>query len=449
MTYHNAVKFIQNAPVSYEGPLAFDRIRLLLAYVGNPHKNVKYLRLAGSNGKTILAEMLSEVLKSTSHRVGCLKMPIRKDLRENISVDTLPIGIEETTSLVKILHRSQMQIQRDYETFPLAEKPDGGRDTDEKKAILHRLKSENLPAKATRSELLFALAIMYFKYCSVDFCIIEGEHTTTDPSFVLPPPFATVICGTIPREPEEISKIRQYIKQGIMEIVSAPQNKEAFSVISETCAAINCRLSVPARCEIKIKKSTLKGTEFIYRGKEYSLGLVGKFQVINAAIAIESLKMITRCGFEVDDAAIAKGLKYVRIKSKFEVISVFPTIIADSTHASVAVRTICDSLAEFREITGIKINLCLPYSLIPEYVCYLTSIRYEVRKIFTVDNEISEKSLTVGRNAPHPVTVFKNAKLCAEGLISECSEDEIIFISGTYDYTDSVRFEIARKLSYN
>ena len=63
MTYHNAIKFIKNAPnVSPKEDSASERILALCNALGNPQKRIKYIRLAGSNGKTVCARMLISIL---------------------------------------------------------------------------------------------------------------------------------------------------------------------------------------------------------------------------------------------------------------------------------------------------------------------------------------------------------------------------------------------------
>ena len=63
MTYHNAVKFIKNAPnITPKDSSASERIAKLCDALGNPQKRIKYIRLAGSNGKTVCARMMISIL---------------------------------------------------------------------------------------------------------------------------------------------------------------------------------------------------------------------------------------------------------------------------------------------------------------------------------------------------------------------------------------------------
>ena len=88
MTYHNAIKFIKNAPnIPPKEDSASERINALCAALGNPQKRIKYIRLAGSNGKTVCARMILSILNKANILNGCLSMPIYNDVRE-ISAST-------------------------------------------------------------------------------------------------------------------------------------------------------------------------------------------------------------------------------------------------------------------------------------------------------------------------------------------------------------------------
>ena len=76
MTYLNAKKYISSAPDAEQENDS--NILALLDAMGNPHRRIKYLRLAGSNGKTVCAEMLRSVMDAADQRVGCLRMPLRE-----------------------------------------------------------------------------------------------------------------------------------------------------------------------------------------------------------------------------------------------------------------------------------------------------------------------------------------------------------------------------------
>ncbi|MBO5883579.1 MAG: hypothetical protein J6Q78_04160 [Clostridia bacterium] len=418
MTYHNAVKFIKSSPEAVHSPQPFDRIKRLCDALGNPEKRIKYLRLAGSNGKTVCAEMLMSALSGSAVSAGCLFMPLREDIRENIRIGADNLSIDEVSFYITKIHDAIVEIRK--------------KDTENE--------ASTDMFTPTRSEILLAFALLIFndKHCSL--CIIEGDHNGDDPSKFLPPPFAAIICGTIPSgDRHEITRIQSYITKGILEIISAPQDKKAFGVISATCASVNCRLSIPSKASMSVTSCTLGGTTFSYKGKEYSMGLCGKFQLSNAEVALETIEMLIRRGFSITYEDVKKGFASIRLKSKFEILSLNPIIIADSTHKAVAISTVCDSLLDFKSLTGNKICLCLPEGqIVGEYISSLEERGYNIQKIFTT--------------ATHPedplIFPCPTPKAMAKEALSFTTSDMILLISGQYDFTDKLRREILAKLNF-
>lgn len=422
MTYHNAIKFIKNSPnVVPKDSSSAQRIKMLCEALGNPQRKIKYIRLAGSNGKTVCARMLISILNSASIVNGCLSMPIYSEIRDNIRINGEPISMDETVAHVERIHRAVSEInenQTDSHVF-----------------------------RPTCNEIMLCISLLAFVEHKCEICILEGDHNGEDPSRFIQPPISAVICGRIPSgEKDEISKIRSYICRGIREIVSVPQNQEAHKVISDTCSAVSCRLTLPARNKFSITKLTLRGTDFLYKDCAYSLRLCGKFQTVNALVAIEAAEMLSRSGYTISREAIQKGLATVAAPCKFEILSLSPTIIADSTHSSIAIGAVCDSLADFKEMTGTKIRLCLPEgALIPQYIEALSKRGYSIQKISAlvredIDEETIEYSL--------PVNIHKTVKLTLKDILADLSNDEILLISGPSNFTRKIRYDLLAMLGF-
>jgi dihydrofolate synthase/folylpolyglutamate synthase len=296
----------------------------------------------------------------------------------------------------------------------------------------------------TAHEILLCVALLAFCAHKCNICIIESDHNGEDPSRFLPAPFAAVICGSIPnenRDRQDIYKIRSYICRGVREIISAPQNTEAYKIIADTCSAVNCRLTIAAKNKIEINRLTLRGTDFSYKGSEYSLRICGKFQTVNALVAIESAEMLVRLGYAISKEQICEGLAEVSAPCKFEILSISPTIIADSTHTPIAIEAVCDSLADFKDITGTKIKLCLPDGeLIPYYIEALTRRGYEISAISALAIEsIGEEE----RGNPNiPLVLSKTIKATAKSALLELDHDTTLLISGPSNFTRALRYEL-------
>jgi len=434
MTYHNATKLLKNAPKTTGKKYDFERIKALCNQLGNPHKLMNYIRLAGSNGKTVCGEMLCAALKSAGYKIGYLSMPLCDDARQNIKIGNEIISIDLFSELCSETVAAISAVKA-YATEQLS-----AEDSSVGTATLSEL-GELIP---TQNEILLSVALLAFKKEKCDLCIIECEHNGEDPSKFLPPASSVVICGTIPSgDRKEITRIRSYIGKGIREIVSVPQNSEAFKVIYDTCFEAGCRLTVPQKSELSIEKSTLGGTVFTYKGLKYSLGLCGKFQISNATVVIESLKMLERAGFKIPYESVNSAFSRLKISCKFEVLSMMPFIIADSTHTPVAIETISDSLLDFQAVTGKDIYLCLPYgSIADNFIAALKKRDFNIAGVVLMTND------TDSEIPADEYYLAATPKAAAKKSLEILKKDSLLFISGTHNFSNQLRREILSMLGF-
>ena len=114
MTYHNAIKYIKNAPnVTPKDSSAKERIERLYKALDNPQRQIKYIRLAGSNGKSVCAQMMTSILNCAGILSGSLTMPLLSDLRENIKISGVPITMEETVRFTELVVKAVSEINEE------------------------------------------------------------------------------------------------------------------------------------------------------------------------------------------------------------------------------------------------------------------------------------------------------------------------------------------------
>ncbi|MBO5416912.1 MAG: hypothetical protein J6A83_09840 [Clostridia bacterium] len=452
MTYHNAVKYIKNAanPVRTEGSSV--KLNYLCSLLGEPHRRLNYIRMAGSNGKTICSAMLSSVLAKAGYDACTLNMSISDDPRDNIRLNTHPVSIPEFTELVNEVHEAYNTLKKTLANAKSSIGEDG--EVADEYSDIPRSLIDGYPktAEPTGSEILLLCALLLYRRHECKLCIIESAHNEADPSLFLKPPFAAVICGTIPSgDRKQINKIKSYIRKGVSEVISAPQDTYAYKVISDTCAAINCRLSVPVRAALTVKQLSLMGTTFIYNSESYKLSLCGRFQTANAVTVIETVKMLRRYGYNISPADEKLGMAELRLPSRFEVLSVNPTVIADSTYKDEALEPVCESLFDFSEYTGRYISLCLPCNgqLIENYLTMLGTRGYKVERIYTVCQNDEERARQLADiEKRFSVVCFNTAKAASKQMLSSLTNEDTLLISGNNEFTGKLRLEVMRYLEF-
>ena len=189
-------------------------------------------------------------------------------------------------------------------------------------------------------------------------------------------------------------------------------------------------------------RMTFVSTEFLYRNNQYKLSLCGRFQVYNAVLALEVIDMLRRKGFNISEEAVIKGLRSLKIPAKFEVVSISPLIIADSTHTPIAIETVCDSLADFREITGSKIRLCLPGGeIVADYIRVLEKRGYEIESII-LSEDVTTSPL------PPNTTICKTPKAIVKTALCGLTNDTVLLISGDHPFVMPVRYQLLSTLCF-
>ena len=157
--------------------------------------------------------------------------------------------------------------------------------------------------------------------------------------------------------------------------------------------------------------------------------------------------MLIRLGYAITKGQICEGLSALSAPCKFEILSISPTIIADSTHTPIAIEEVCDSLADFKEITGTKIKLCLPDGeLIPYYIEALTRRGYDVCSISALELESVGEDERGKVNIP--LTLSKTVKATAKSALSDLSPDTVLLISGPSNFTRALRYELLGILGF-
>lgn len=421
MTYHNATKFLLSSPDDLPEAILGSRLRRFFALLGNPQKKLTYFRIAGNSGKTVCSQMLTSIFRYSDYSVGCLTMPLRDEIRENIRINHVPLSIPEMAELVGEIYSRLKELNKTTET------PENTQPHEE-------------PLVLTKYEILLCTAILAFAKHGCKLCIIESGNIPHDPTRYLPAPIAAAICGTIPSDnPQSLGQIRSYLCHGIQEIVSAPQDQDAYHIISHSCAAINCRLTLPTKTELQISKCSLGGSEFCYRGKPYKLALCGRFQITNALVVLEIITVLSRHGYSLDDTAVVAGLQNLKLPCKLEILSVSPTFIADSTYSPESIDTVCSSLAQFREQLGSRICLCLPDVDLAER--YETTLRANG---FSVDTILLHGMV----DAPAPYCAIPRLRDTVAYLRAHAEPRTVWLISGHHPFTAKLRYELLQSMGF-
>lgn len=282
-----------------------DRMRALLAALGDPHSRYPVLHVAGTKGKGSVCALSASALRAAGYRVGLYTSPHLQDYAERIQVDGQPIDHAE---LVELVEEIRPQVAR-------------------------------IP-KLTTFEITTALGFLYFARRGVDVAVIEvGLGGRLDATNVVTP-LASVITSLSYDHTAVLGNTLAQIageKAGIIKpgrpVISSPQQEEALAVLTRVAAERGCRLTLVGRdIRYSPRSHSLDGQTLTVEGVDLRIPLLGAHQLENAATAFAALRVLAGEGLKIEDAHIQKGFAGVRWPGRFELLRREPPVVLDSAH---------------------------------------------------------------------------------------------------------------------
>ena len=281
MNGKDAVSYIDSFQWQAHAP-GLERIRALLGQLGDPQQQLRFVHVAGTNGKGSVCACLASVLRAAGYRVGLCTSPFLEDFRERIQVDGEWISPEDLGALTE-------------QVRPVA---------------------EAMPDHPTEFELITAVAMLYFRQCRCDIVVLEvGLGGGLDASNVIDVPEAAVITAMGMDHAAILGPTLADIaaaKAGIIKpggaVVSCGGCPEAGDVIRRRCREQGAALTEVDFTRLQVRRTDLTGTELDFAPYEgLRLPLVGLYQSRNAAVAITAVEVLRQKGWNISDEALRQG----------------------------------------------------------------------------------------------------------------------------------------------
>ena len=320
MNYEQAMEYIHAVQWAGHKP-GLTRTRTLLAALGDPHKKLQFVHVAGTNGKGSVAHIIASVLQQAGYRTGLFTSPHLYRFNERFQVNGAPIP--------------------DAALDRLAERVLAAADT--------------LPEHPTEFELMTAIGFLWFAEAGCDLVVVEvGLGGRLDSTNVIDPPECAVITALGMDHVKELGPTIADIaaaKAGIIKpgspVVSYGGVPEADAVIARTAAERHAPLTVVDLSRLTIEDGDLDAVTFDFDGLNgIRLPLIGSYQPRNAATAITALRVLRSRGWNIPDSAIRAGLEQVRWPGRFELLRHSPAFLLDGSHNAHGMRATVQSLKD-------------------------------------------------------------------------------------------------------
>ena len=290
----NAVSYVQGFSHSGKRVNDLSRISDLLKRLGNPHKMLKFVHIAGTNGKGSTLEYLSDIFIQAGYKTGQFTSPYIEKYNDRIRIN-------------------------------------GENISDERLALIYFLeeKCDIVFLEAGIGGLLDATNIIDDPLLSV-ITSVSLDHTQ-------------ILGNTIGEIAIQKAGI---IKKGCPVILASDNTSEALEIVKLKVEKSHSLLIIPDTADCICLDSNILGSRFIYKGKEFQIRMCGKHQINNALTAIEAAELLRKGVFELSDKNIRDGIKKAKVKLRIELISKNPPVIADGGHNMSGIDSLIEILNE-------------------------------------------------------------------------------------------------------
>lgn len=314
MNVNEAISYIESTH-KFGTRLGLESMTELLDAMDNPQKKLKFIHIAGTNGKGSTSTMTATILKEAGYKTGLFTSPFLEKFNERIQINNCPIsddGLVSATAFVK--ERIEIMLKQG--------KP-----------------------HPTEFEMVTAVGMQYFYQEQVDLVVLEvGMGGRLDATNIIENPLAVVIMSISMDHTDylgttlgEIAFEKASIIKDNSDVVVYPQEPEALKAIEDFAKSKNARVVYVNPADIEIIDHHTAYQTLNYLGqhlklKRFDLRLLGSHQSLNCLTALEVIALLKDKGYTIPEEAITQALATVVFPGRFEIFSESPVILIDGAH---------------------------------------------------------------------------------------------------------------------
>ncbi len=324
MNAQQAIEYIHS--VFWKGSIpGLSRTFTLLEKMGNPQKDLKFIHIAGTNGKGSTAAMTASILRRAGYRTGLYTSPYIYKFHERMQVDGQMITDDELVAITEFVK-------------PLA---------------------DSMAESPTEFELVSCIAFEYFKRRGCDIVVLEvGMGGALDSTNVIDVPEVAVITNIgldhtdyLGSTVEEIATTKAGIFKNGGDAVIYRSTPSVEKVLETVCDERNVRLKKADFDGLRPISHSLEGQTFdCGEYKALRLPLLGQHQMKNAAVVLAVIETLTQKGWKISRQNIYDGLAAVTWPGRFEVVGRDPLFIIDGGHNPQCIEALVKNIGDY--LTG-------------------------------------------------------------------------------------------------
>ena len=321
MNAEQAIAYIHS--VCWKGSIpGLGRTQELLEKMGNPEKKLKFVHIAGTNGKGSTAAMTASILSKAGYRTGLYTSPYIYRFHERIQVDGVEISDEDLTEITEYVK-------------PLA---------------------DSMAQSPTEFELVCCIAFEYFYRKKCDIVVLEvGMGGAWDATNVIEVPEVAVITNIGLDHTEYLGDTVEKIaetKSGIFKphghAVVYRSTPSVEAVYERVCAERDVSLRKADFDGLVLKAHTLEGQVFDCGSrKNLVLPLLGDHQLHNASVVLSIADTLIGEGWKISERNIYDGIRDVRWPGRFDIVCRKPLFIIDGGHNPQCIEALVKNIRDY------------------------------------------------------------------------------------------------------
>ena len=428
MNYQESLDFILGTP-NPGGVYERNVMQSLLEKLGNPHMGVKYVHIAGTNGKGTTSAFLASVLREAGYKTGLYTSPFIQRFNERIQVNGEQIPDDDLARITTKI----------ADTVP-AVMAEGRR-------------------RPTIFELITALGFCWFKEQNCDIVVLEvgmggrldATNAILDEDSVVS---AMVNIGfdhmeflgdTLPLIAGEKAGI---IKEN-GDVVVYGQSPEVEQVFIAKAAEKHATISRSSNEYAIVRHMDVRGTTFDFESRRgLKISLLGRYQVRNACTAVSVCDRLIAHGWRITEEQLRAGLEKAIWPGRVELLRLSPTVIVDGAHNPQGFEALMETMELL--FPGKKLNIVLGVLADKDFRSGLDIAIPHAKKFYAVTPP-SYRALDAGELAEDireksevPVAPFDSIPAAIEAALAESDKDDVIAILGSLYQVGDVRSYFGR-----
>lgn len=433
MNYEESIEYIKGT-ARFGSNYGLIRTEKILEYLGNPHKKLKCIHVAGTNGKGSTSTMITQILIESGYCVGMYTSPFLEEFEERIQINGESISKEDLSDIVtEVSNAVENVIQKGY-------------------------------GQPTQFEIITCVAFLYYSKQNVDYAVIEvGLGGRLDSTNVINPIVSVIASISYDHTNilgNTLSEIT-YEKAGIIKpgvpVIIFPQQKEVSDILDKICMERGSKCIKVLKENISFQKviyennNTFQTFQLISNNDIYNikLSLLGKHQLFNCAVAVYTIEELINQGVNVNKIQILSALEKVVCPGRMEIMNYNPLVIIDGAHNTDGMRNLKESLSYYFKYSRIILILgILADKQVDDIIEEIVPISHKVVTVTPHNNraELAEKLMNKVYKLNNNCEYYDDYETAFDQAFKYCNDEDMLLISGSLYMIGDMRKIIINKL---